>query len=208
MKLCGWFWAMDGTSRAVFLTRFSWLASFLITFLGLLPTGWQLVKVRPAPPPSAESLHGAIHALHTRLTRLHPSTLSILNQHHPAALLNHTISNQYNAADQSVSARYGLWKIEYAGTTNFVSDYLQWSAAQPDGSSAYTRVQGARACVVMGLAVGAAQFLTALRLWCAKDGRVQRRLTVMCTMLAALDFVFAGLALLVWKVRVIDTAGW
>lgn len=53
--------------------------------------------------------------------------------------------------------------------------------------------------MVLGLAALVVQFLAALRLWCAKDVAVQRRFTVMCTLMAALDFVFTGLALLVWK---------
>lgn len=59
--------------------------------------------------------------------------------------------------------------------------------------------QGACACVVLGLAALVVQFLSALRLWCAKDVAVQRRFAVTCTLMAALDFVFTGLALLVWK---------
>lgn len=107
--------------------------------------------------------------------------------------------HQYVAADMSITAHYGLFKIEFFGTSNFVSDYLDWSAAQPETSSAYTYIQGVRACAVLGLAALAVQFLGSLRLWCAKDMRVRRRFTVLCTMMAALDFVFTGLALLLWK---------
>lgn len=59
--------------------------------------------------------------------------------------------------------------------------------------------QGACACVVLGLVALVVQLLSALRLWCAKHVAVQRRFAVMCTLMAALDFVFTGLALLVWK---------
>lgn len=45
MTACGWFWAMDRTGRATFLSRFSWLAAVACTLIGLLPTGWELVKV-------------------------------------------------------------------------------------------------------------------------------------------------------------------
>lgn len=91
MKLCGWFWAMDGTEKAVFLTRFAWLAAFGISFIGLLPPGWMLVK--------------------------------------------------YTAADTAVTAHYGIFKIEYMGRGNYASNYLDWSAAQPEGSTAYARIQ-------------------------------------------------------------------
>lgn len=67
-------------------------------------------------------------------------------------------------------------------------------------TSTYPIRQGVRACVVLGLAALAVQFLAALRLWCAKDVGVRRRFVVMCTLMAALDFVFTGLALLLWKV--------
>lgn len=75
----------------MFLTRFAWLLSAGISFIGLLPAGWMLVK--------------------------------------------------YQAADTAVTAHYGIWKVEYMGSGNYVSNYLDWSAAQPEGSTAYARIQ-------------------------------------------------------------------
>lgn len=57
--------------------------------------------------------------------------------------------------------------------------------------------------MVLGLAALAVQFLASLRLWCAKDVNVRRRFTIMCTLMAALDFAFTALALLLWKVGIL-----
>lgn len=99
MKICEWFWAMEGNSRAVFLSRFAWLAALGIAFIGLLPTGWMQAK--------------------------------------------------YRAADSSVVAHYGLWKVDYMGTGTYQSNYQDWLAAQPEGSTAYGRIQ-VRPCVYLG----------------------------------------------------------
>lgn len=109
---------------------------------------------------------------------------------------------QYVADNNSVTARYGLWKIEYLGTVSFTSNYIDWAAAQPPGSTAYARVQAVRACVVLGLAGLAFQLLASLRLWCTKDVRVRRRFMVACCCAAALDFAFTIVALLLWKASV------
>lgn len=109
---------------------------------------------------------------------------------------------QYVADNNSVTARYGLWKIEYLGTVSFTSTYVDWAAAQPEGSTAYARVQAVRACVVLGLAGLAFQLLASLRLWCAKDMRVRRRYMVACCSATALDFAFTVVALLLWKASV------
>lgn len=124
-----------------------------------------------------------------------------INQNTSPPKLPSQNSIQYVAANTSVTARYGLWKIEYLGTLSFTSNYVDWASAQPQDSSAYARVQAVRACVVLGLAGLAFQLLASLRLWCAKDVRVQRRFTVSCCCAAALDFAFTVVALLLWKAR-------
>lgn len=50
----------------------------------------------------------------------------------------------------AATAHYGLWRINFYGQQNYASNYLDWSAAQPEDSSAYARIQ-VRVCVcVMG----------------------------------------------------------
>lgn len=137
-QLCGWFWAMNGPDRAVFLTRFSWLTATAITFIGLLPAGWQLVKV-------SQPVSRAV--CRTRTCLWAPMNLNEpqrwLRSSYPTAPSNHNHSSitQYAAAGTAVTAHYGLWKIDFYGQSNYVSNYLDWSAAQPEESSAYAQIQ-------------------------------------------------------------------